>query len=67
MEKFIPNFSASETQNQSQMLNRWANRLTSNNLLLLQKLAEIDNKLTELENRLSDLLAQVNNLTNGGS
>lgn len=70
MEKFIPNFSASEVQNQTQMMVRWANRLTSNFLIIADKLDKISVQLEQQASELADLTERVRVLEqqqNGGS
>ena len=70
MEKYIPNFSASEVQNQTQMMVRWANRLTSNFLIIADKLDKISEQLQKQASDIADLTARVRVLEqqqNGGS
>lgn len=70
MEKFIPNFSASEVQNQTQMMVRWANRLTSNFLIIADKLDRISWQLEQQALAIADLTERVRVLEqqqNGGS
>lgn len=70
MEKFIPNFSASEVQNQTQMMVRWANRLTSNFLIIADKLDRISWQLEQQATVIADLTERVRVLEqqqNGGS
>lgn len=70
MEKFIPNFSASEVQNQTQMMVRWANRLTSNFLIIADKLDRISWQLEQQSLAIADLTERVRVLEqqqNGGS
>lgn len=70
MEKFIPNFSASEVQNQTQMMVRWANRLTSNFLIIADKLDRISWQLEQQALAIADLTERVRVLeqqNNGGS
>lgn len=70
MEKFIPNFSASEVQNQTQMMVRWANRLTSNFLIIADKLDRISWQLEQQATAIADLTERVRVLEqqqNGGS
>lgn len=70
MEKFIPNFSASEVQNQTQMMVRWANRLTSNFLIIADKLDKISETLEQQSLAIADLTERVRVLeqqNNGGS
>lgn len=70
MEKFIPNFSASEVQNQTQMMVRWANRLTSNFLIIADKLDRISEMLEQQALVIADLTERVRVLeqqNNGGS
>lgn len=71
MEKFIPNFSASEVQNQTQMMVRWANRLTSNFLIISDKLDKISELLEQQALAIADLTERVRVLEqqqqNGGS
>lgn len=70
MEKFIPNFSASEVQNQTQMMVRWANRLTSNFLIIADKLDRISELLEQQSLAIADLTERVRVLeqqNNGGS
>lgn len=70
MEKFIPNFSASEVQNQTQMMVRWANRLTSNFLIIADKLDRISEQLQQQATVIADLTERVRVLEqqqNGGS
>lgn len=70
MEKFIPNFSASEVQNQTQMMVRWANRLTSNFLIIADKLDKISETLEQQALAIADLTERVRVLeqqNNGGS
>lgn len=65
MDKFIPNFSASEVQEQQQMLTRWANRLTSNNKLLIARLAELQTQLDSLQSRLATIEEELNGINSG--
>ncbi len=70
MEKFIPNFSASEVQNQTQMMVRWANRLTSNFLIISDKLDRISWQLEQQALAIAELTERVRVLEqqqNGGS
>lgn len=70
MEKYIPNFSASEVQNQTQMMVRWANRLTSNFLIIADKLDRISWQLEQQASAIADLTERVRVLEqqqNGGS
>lgn len=70
MEKYIPNFSASEVQNQTQMMVRWANRLTSNFLIIADKLDRISWQLEQQSLAIADLTERVRVLeqqNNGGS
>ena len=70
MEKYIPNFSASEVQNQTQMMVRWANRLTSNFLIIADKLDRISWQLEQQAQAIADLTERVRVLeqqNNGGS
>ena len=70
MEKYIPNFSASEVQNQTQMMVRWANRLTSNFLIIADKLDRISWQLEQQALAIADLTERVRVLeqqNNGGS
>lgn len=70
MEKYIPNFSASEVQNQTQMMVRWANRLTSNFLIIADKLDRISWQLEQQASAIADLTERVRVLeqqNNGGS
>ena len=70
MEKYIPNFSASEVQNQTQMMVRWANRLTSNFLIIADKLDKISEQLQQQASDIADLTERVRVLEqqqNGGS
>ncbi|MBP5592698.1 MAG: hypothetical protein J6X75_00780 [Clostridia bacterium] len=70
MEKYIPNFSASEVQNQTQMMVRWANRLTSNFLIIADKLDRISWQLEQQAAAIADLTERVRVLEqqqNGGS
>lgn len=70
MEKYIPNFSASEVQNQTQMMVRWANRLTSNFLIIADKLDRISWQLEQQASAIAELTERVRVLEqqqNGGS
>ena len=59
MEKFIPNFTATGSQSEKETLIQWAQRLTSNNLILINKLNEIDQELAKLKTLVNELQNQL--------
>ena len=61
MDDFIPNFSASTQQDQQEMLVRWANRLTSNNLALMATIAKLEERIEALEQQVAEHSARLNN------
>jgi uncharacterized protein YceH (UPF0502 family) len=61
MDDFIPNFSASTQQDQQEMLVRWANRLTSNNLALMATIARLEERIAALEQQVAEHSARLDN------
>ena len=57
MDKFIPNLTIVQTPTET--LAEWARRLTSNNLILMQTIDDLENKLAELSTRLETIEAQI--------
>ena len=46
-------------QDQQQMLVRWANRLTSNNLILMARLNEMQSQINDLQSQIDSLTTQL--------
>ena len=59
MEKCTPNCTATGSQSEKETLIQWAQRLTSNNLILINKLNEIDQELAKLKTLVNELQNQL--------